>query len=154
MKLRVRKTTLERVRGVAQEKPVERVRWGLCRKSRRLKVTECCGNPICDDASAYRPFSYARNSCSRNHERFTLCGFHHGEGHRGDWKTCKRCRKEIAELEMYVYYGTNAYNFETLPNPPAFEPTHCGACGRVIVLSEESYQRGRGGYRCADCFSD
>ena len=23
---------------------------------------------------------------------------------------------------MYVYYGTNEYNFETLPNPPEYEP--------------------------------
>jgi hypothetical protein len=55
---------------------------------------------------------------------------------------------------MYVYYGTNAYNFEKLENPPAYEPTHCGRCGRVIVLSQDGYSDGPDGYRCEDCFED
>ena len=101
------------------------------------------------------PFSYARNSCSRNHRRYTLCGHHHTEGHAGDWKTCAKCREDFGdELEMYAYFGTNAYNFEKLENPPAYEPTHCGGCGRVIVLSEGGYCRGPDGYRCGDCFED
>jgi hypothetical protein len=27
---------------------------------------------------------------------------------------------------MYVWYGTNVYNFERLPHPPAYQPTRCG----------------------------
>lgn len=90
------------------------------------------------------------NSCSRNHRRYTLCGGHHGEGHEGDWKTCKVCREELVP-EMYAYYATNEYNFEILPNPPAYKPTHCSKCGRVIVLSEGGYSYGQGGYTCMDC---
>lgn len=38
---------------------------------------------------------------------------HHGEGHRGVWKDCERCPRDF-ETEIYVYYGTNEYNFEQL----------------------------------------
>ena len=56
---------------------------------------------------------------------------------------------------MYVYYGTNEYNFEKLANPPAYEPTLCAGCGRVIVLSQEGYTlHPDGSYRCDDCFED
>lgn len=52
---------------------------------------------------------------------------------------------------MYAYYATNEYNFEVLENPPSFEPTHCGKCGRVIVLADGGYSIGPGGYWCGDC---
>ena len=128
----------------------DKPRCGLCGKTGRLVRAECCGNWVCDDEHKYTLFSYARNSCHRNHRRYTLCGMHHGEGHEGDWKTCAQCR-EMMEPEMYVYHGTNEYNFEVLPNPPAYKPTHCGTCGRVIVLSEGGYSCGAGGYRCMKC---
>ena len=52
---------------------------------------------------------------------------------------------------MYVYYGTNEYNFERLENPPAYDPTKCSRCGVVIVLSEGGYsQRGKE-YLCDRC---
>lgn len=54
-------------------------------------------------------------------------------------------------MEMYVYYGTNEYNFEKLENPPEYEPTKCSQCGAVIVLSEGGYSMKRGGYFCARC---
>jgi len=129
-------------------------RCGLCGKRKKLTRTECCGRPICDDESDYVMFSYARNSCSRNHRRFTLCGIHHGEGHKGAWQGCRACRKHPAELEMYVWYGTNEYNFEKLENPPAYEPTHCAGCGRVIRLGSDGYVIGPGGYRCEECYED
>jgi hypothetical protein len=123
---------------------------GLCGKTGNLIRTECCGQWICDDEDQYVVFSYARNSCSRNHSRFTLCGYHYNEGHSGDWKTCQKCRNDI-ETEMYVYYGTNEYNFEKLENPPDYEPTRCSKCGAVIVLSKGGYSHGRDGYRCGKC---
>lgn len=83
-------------------------------------------------------FSFARNSCHRNHARYTLCAYHHAEQHPGEWQTCSRCRQSFA-TELYVWYGTNQYNFAKLPNPPAYEPTHCAACGRVIRLGEDGY---------------
>ncbi len=35
--------------------------------------------------------------------------------------------------------GTNEYNFEKLPNPPAFKPIKCAKCGRIIHLGEDGY---------------
>jgi hypothetical protein len=112
---------------------------GLCGKARQLTRTACCEHWICDDEDTYVLFSYARNSCDRNHRRYTLCGFHHTEGHPGRWTECTRCRDEIAETERYVWYGTNEYNFEKLKDPPAYEPTRCSTCGAVIKLSADGY---------------
>jgi hypothetical protein len=112
--------------------------------------TECCGNWICDDEDQYVLFSYAHNSCSRNHRRYTLCGHHHAEEHKGDWKDCVKCREDI-ETELYVYFGTNEYNFEKLPNPPAYEPTRCSKCGRVIRLAYDMYSSSGNGYLCEKC---
>ena len=125
-------------------------RCGLCGKTKNLTKTECCGNWICDDEQNYVLFSYARNSCSRNHRRYTLCGYHHMEGHEGDWKDCPECRKAF-ETEMYVWYGTNEYNFEKLPNPPEYEPTKCSDCGRVIRLGEDGYSMQGDDYWCDRC---
>jgi hypothetical protein len=125
-------------------------RCGLCGKTKNLTKTECCGQWICDDEHKYKLFSYARNSCYRNHSRYTLCGYHYNEGHEGDWKTCLKCR-EAMETEMYVYYGTNEYNFEKLKNPPDYEPTKCSKCGAVIVLSEGGYSQCGDEYHCEKC---
>lgn len=125
---------------------------GLCGKKKNLRRTECCGNWICDDEHTYVIFSYSRNSCDRNHNRYTLCGFHHNEGHPGRWQDCEQCRKSF-ETEMYVYYGTNEYNFETLANPPAYEPTCCVQCGRTISLGEDGYTIADGEYYCMRCDS-
>lgn len=95
-------------------------------------------------------FSYARNSCFRNHWRYTLCGFHFNEGHKGNWRACKKCEKEI-ETEMYVYYGTNEYNFIKLENPPEYEPTKCAKCQKIIRLAEDGYSMKAGGYYCSRC---
>jgi hypothetical protein len=132
------------------DKFAEKPRCGLCGKTRNLTRTECCGQWICDDEDTYQLFSYARNSCSRNHRRYTLCGYHHTEGHAGRWQDCPKCRDSI-EPEMYVYYGTNEYNFEVLKNPPSYEPTHCTQCGVVIVLSEGGYSDSAEGTFCMRC---
>ncbi len=125
-------------------------RCGLCGKTTKLTRTMCCGQWICDDADNYVLFSYARNSCYRNHDRYTLCGYHHAEGHAGHWKDCKKCRADI-ETEMYVYYGTNEFNFEKLENPPKYEPTKCSKCGNVIILSKEGYSVLGQDYFCETC---
>jgi hypothetical protein len=126
-------------------------RCGLCGKRGRLMKTECCGQWICDDQDSYVLFSYARNSCARNHWRYTLCGYHFNEQHKGSWQDCKKCRKDI-DTEMYVYYGTNEYNFEKLANPPDFEPTHCGKCNKVISLSMDGYTISKGKTYCMRCY--
>lgn len=127
-------------------------RCGLCGKPENLTKTECCGNWICDDEHEYQLFSYDRNSCHRNHRRYTLCGSHHAEEHDGDWQTCAKCR-EAVETELYVYYGTNEYNFEVLSNPPHFEPTKCIACGTTISLGYEGYSVKGREYQCEACTS-
>lgn len=96
----------------------------------------------------------SKSSCLVEHSRFTLCAAHHTEEHEGDWKSCEVCPKTWP-LEMYVWYGTNKWNFEKLENPPSYDPTHCGGCGRVIVLSESGYsQNPDGSHRCIDCWED
>lgn len=125
-------------------------RCGLCGKEDNLVRTECCGQWICDDEDNYVVFSYARNSCHRNHRRLTLCAYHHGEGHPGKWQECPKCRADFP-AEIYVGYGTNEYNFEKLPNPPAYEPTRCAGCGVVIKLSDGGYSEGPKGILCEKC---
>ena len=123
---------------------------GLCGKAGKVTMTDCCGNWICNDHEKYVLFSYARNSCSRNHDRYTLCGFHHNERHAGHWKECKECRASF-KTEISVWYGTNEYNFEKLDNPPAFEPTLCGDCGQVIHLGTDGYSQLGDKYMCVKC---
>lgn len=145
-----RQQSTKKKRLIAQGVPV----CGLCGATENLTKTECCGQWICDDEENYVLFSYARNSCSRNHRRYTLCGSHFCEGHKGSWKDCKKCLDAFEdELEMYVYYGTNEYNFEVLENPPKYKPTKCSHCGTVIRLADGGYSSGGEGYLCFDCTS-
>lgn len=123
---------------------------GLCGKSAKLTRTECCGEWICDDESEYVLFSYAHNSCHRNHSRYTLCASHYNEGHEGAWQECRECREGF-ETEMYVWYGTNEYNFVKLENPPKYKPTKCAKCKRVIRLAEDGYSMKGGKYYCDRC---
>ena len=141
------KVKSERNNKIAKMKPA----CGLCGKSGKLTKTNCCGQWICDDEDQYVLFSYAQNSCSRNHRRYTLCGYHDMEGHSGSWKTCRQCKEDM-ETEMYVYYGTNEYNFEKLENPPDYEPTRCSKCNAVIVLSEGGYTTRGDENFCNQCF--
>lgn len=125
-------------------------RCGLCGKTRNLTQAECCGNWICDDEHKYAMFSYARNSCHRNHRRYTLCAFHHNEAHQGNWKNCSECRDSF-QTEMYVWYGTNEYNFEKLDHPPAYKPTKCSTCGAVIHLGTDGYSELGDQIWCESC---
>ena len=128
----------------------DKPRCDLCGKTKNLTKTECCGNWICDDEHKYVMFSYARNSCYRNHRRYTLCGYHHAEEHEGHWKDCPECRNSF-ETEMHVYYGTNEYNFEKLENPPLYEPTKCSKCGVIIKLGTDGYTISGNEYWCEEC---
>jgi len=82
--------------------------------------------------------------------KYTLCSSHHAEGHKGDWKTCEKCRASFP-TELYVWYGTNRHNVEKLPNPPSFEPTKCADCGAVIRLGRDGHSEFRGEHWCAGC---
>ena len=129
---------------------VDTPRCGICGKRGKLTKTECCGNWICDDEDEYVPFSYDRNSCYRNHRRYTLCGSHHAEDHPGHWKDCPECRRGLV-TEMYVWYGTNEYNFEKLDNPPAYKPTRCAICGRIVKLGTDNFTQSGDDYWCDSC---
>jgi hypothetical protein len=52
---------------------------------------------------------------------------------------------------MYVWYGTNEYNFVKLENPLAYKPTRCKQCNAVIRLGEDGYTRSHEGYFCERC---
>ena len=137
----------------AKKKPknaVSKTRCGLCGKTRNLTKTDCCQNWICDDEDKYVMFSYARNSCHRNHNHYTLCAHHRNEEHEGDWQTCAECRSSFV-TEDYVWYGTNEYNFDKLPDQPVYEPTKCAQCAKVIILSEDEYSNLGKEYFCGDC---
>ena len=136
----------------ATHKTVSKAKCGLCGQAKKLTKTACCNQWICDDNDQYVLFSYARNSCWRNHDRFTICSYHNHEKHRGEWQTCIECRTSF-DTEDYVDMATNTYNFEKLKNPPSFEPTFCAECGRIIVRSNESYTMvPKKGYVCDDCY--
>jgi hypothetical protein len=125
-------------------------RCGLCGSTENLTKTECCNEWICDDEDEYRLFSYAQNSCSRNHRRLTVCANHDLEGHEGKWQDCQTCR-ENWDTEMYVYYATNEFNFVKLENPPSFEPTLCYECKKPINLAQDGYSSSSKGYSCLSC---
>lgn len=124
---------------------------GLCGKTKKLTKTECCNRTICDDLDNYVPFSYARNSCSKNHEKYTLCAFHFNMNHAGNWQDCSPCRENFDKMELYIYSGTNEYNFEVLDNPPHYKPTHCDDCSKVIRVGREGYSIIKKKTLCMDC---
>ncbi len=123
---------------------------GLCGNSGRLTRTECCNQPICDDEEHYVMLSYARNSCSRNHRRYTLCAYHFNEGHFGDWRDCSKCRDDFP-AKIYAYFGTNEYNFVKLEKVPDCEPTRCAGCNRIVNLIHDGYADKSDGIYCLKC---
>ncbi len=135
---------------VKSMKRTQRPQCGLCGKSGKLTRTDCCANWICNDERNYALFSYAQNSCHRDHRRLTLCGSHHAEGHKGDWKDCKECRVGF-KPEMIAWYGANRHNFEKLPNPPSFKPTKCTKCKTVLKFGTDGYTQHGGKFWCRAC---
>ena len=142
---KIKKTQKEKNRKV-----IPLAKCGLCGKTGKLTKTECCNQWICNDVDQYVMFSFARNSCYRNHRRYTLCGYHFAEEHHQNWKDCPECKSSF-KTEMYVYYGTNEYNFEKLKNPPEYKPTKCEQCKTIINLGEDAFSMKGGKYFCYDC---
>ncbi len=124
----------------------------ICGCTENLTKTECCDHWICDDESEYVPFSYKRNSCYHNHRKYTLCGHHHAEGHKGHWKNCQKCKDDFKnQMEVYIDFGTNEYNYETLDKKPEVKPTYCSKCNRKIHLTQDVYVMQGGKYICEFC---
>lgn len=124
----------------------EKKKCGLCGSTTKtITKTSCCNNWICDDESDYVLFSYAHNSCHRNHNRYTLCSHHFTEEHDGNWQDCKKC-KDSFDLPDYVDMGTNEHNFEILKNPEKVTVT-CVNCGFTAnTVSVFAYQTPKGHY--------
>jgi hypothetical protein len=61
----------------------------------------------------YIPSTFLKNSCRRNHDKYTLCGQHFREKHIGDWKKCKICKNQNSDVD-YTNLSTNNFNFEKL----------------------------------------
>ena len=122
---------------------------GLCGNTEKLTKTSCCGNWICDDEDQYVVFSYATNSCHRNHRRYTICSAHNEGEHKGKWQSCKKCKSEYP-IEKYVDFATNDFNFEKLKNPPKIS-IQCVYCGfKSNTAQDFSFQTSNGWYCVKD----
>lgn len=72
-------------------------------------------------------FTYAKNSCYRNHHRYTVCCNHFDKEHSGKWQNCHLCHLDFSNIpEMYVWYATNNYNFQKLAIPKIL--MKCNGC--------------------------
>jgi len=98
-------------------------------------------------------FTYSNVSCTRNHRRYTVCGYHHTEGHEGHWQNCEKCRSSFRSREDLAGKGTSSFNFreDKWEDAPTFEPTKCTKCSRIIKLGSEAHSMVQGGYQCAKC---
>jgi hypothetical protein len=119
---------------------------GLCGNTKKaLTKTPCCNNWICDDEKSYTIFSFKRNSCYRNHSRYTICARHYHQCHFGPWQDCKECKKDSDSAE-YIYFGTNEYNFEALKNPEKVI-INCANCDFTAdTIDAFSFQTSQGYY--------
>ena len=98
--------------------------------------------------------TYGRESCRRNHDRYSLCANHLNEKHTGPLRTCRPCRDVRPFVEDYVWRYTNVYNFlpDRLEHPPAFAPMHCRECGVVVYVNCDSHTRKPGHVMvCEEC---
>jgi len=122
------------------------VKCGLCGSAEKgLTRTPCCGNWICDDEDSYGTFSFERNSCYRNHSKYTVCSNHFESRHKGPWQECQKCKDEII-LPYYVEMGTNEHNFVVLENPEQVQ-IRCVNCDFVgSSINEFSYTTSKGFY--------
>ena len=133
-----------------KETSKEKIKCGICGKSTKLMKLECCNNWICDDYDNYLIFNTNSVSCHRNHDRYTLCSIHFHQAHEGTWQDCEECKKNM-KPEIYIWHGTNEFNFEKLKEIPKFEPTKCLKCQRVINLGREPYAVIGDQYECFHC---
>ena len=130
---------------------------GLCGKQGSLKLPRCCNRPVCDDEATYQLISHARNSCARDHSKYTICHLHNLNEHSDatcHWRDCKECREFfLPDLESYVSAGTSAFNFaeDLWEDPPRFEPTLCTRCEKVVKLNCDEYSVKGGKILCWEC---
>ncbi|CAG9461829.1 unnamed protein product [Pedinophyceae sp. YPF-701] len=131
----------------------------MCGSTRKLKRLECCGEWICDAQDDYVMFSYSRDFCDRNHERYTRCASHANDKHRGDWRTCKECASLGEDDLGRNWHATCGYNFvppleKDCPKGEMLTET-CVECKRRLFPGLEKYSRSfmpvANPYTCQEC---
>ena len=112
----------------------------------QLGFTECCNSVVCDNEHEYEMMSYSQDHCKRSHCRYTLCGYHHTEGHVGDWRVCGQCKDDFLggklEGSARSWYSTNGFNMtpaleSDLPQG-SFITEPCGGCDGRITPGHDS----------------
>jgi hypothetical protein len=113
-------------------------------------LTECCGRRLCDTEGTYEMASYERDGqCARNHRYNTICGYHHNEGHDGDWQSCKTCEGDfhpydyaVKATSMKVACTQRKYNFEDNVREDLFPQSmsfpQCDVCRGPVDTTEET----------------
>lgn len=141
----------------AQQRQVRRM-CGLCRARKPpFKYTECCRRVVCADEGNYVLMSYGRNSCSRNHNRYTNCSNHNQAGHAGRWQDCAACKNGYDEYDWWTF-GSNppdlaaCCNFpdDVLQGPRPSLPL-CSGCRRPVDTATEAHSFGATGLCCMAC---
>jgi hypothetical protein len=91
---------------------------GLCGSmTKKLKLSECCGNYICDDVTQYKLFDFF-SSCNRNHDRYSLCAQHFVNDHKGKWQECDECKTSPLN-------NVDKFNFAQKNNPQTYTCINC-----------------------------
>jgi hypothetical protein len=122
---------------------------GICGKAENIIQTPCCKNDICTDE--HIPYYLNEpDNCSQRHNRNTICGHHYNYKHEGQWQNCEKCKNSLM-TEIYVWYGTNKFNFVKLDKLPKYELTVCCRCKSRIKLGEEGFLNYRNRYYCSSC---
>eukprot|EP01029_Cantina_marsupialis_P004273 TRINITY_DN1430_c0_g2_i4.p1 TRINITY_DN1430_c0_g2~~TRINITY_DN1430_c0_g2_i4.p1 ORF type:complete len:252 (-),score=47.48 TRINITY_DN1430_c0_g2_i4:595-1350(-) len=127
----------------------------ICGSKRNLTLTGCCGVPVCNNEDEYEMFSRSRDFCIRNHSRYTLCGYHYGEDHDGDWRECAKCIEEHGCGKAISWYGTNGWNCTPMLEKDIKKDDmlteKCVGCEKRIMTGWEAHSPSVGGVSCQMC---
>jgi len=118
-------------------------------------------------------FSYSRDFCMRSHRRYTMCGFHYNERHRGlDWRQCPACKDMNKSDPSYSENGYNvtprldrpkgecmcvrarggAQQLTACARAPRYSTVKCAKCPNRIYTAQEGYSNSaQGGITCTRC---
>ncbi|MBI4864626.1 MAG: hypothetical protein HY815_30880 [Candidatus Riflebacteria bacterium] len=122
----------------------------VCGGGRKVTTTACCDLPICDDWAEFVPYSDPVDCCSRSHDRYTLCGYHHSVGHDGDWVSCRECWDAFPS-DLYACFAENRFNLPSEVPLVVGQLSRCDACGREVSLLAESFWAVSGELICSRC---
>lgn len=121
-----------------------------CGRRGEVKPSECCGLLFCAGGSPFSPYASPLAHCERSHSRYTVCGYHHGQGHAGPWANCEVCKSDF-EPQLYEYYASNRCNSGQRPYDSKLHHPRCNDCARWIDLLADGYWVEGGGFLCIRC---